>query len=239
MKVVIFGASGFVGSYVLRQCIMDGAISSIVVISRRDIEPSYQQNHKVRCVLHQNFLEYPQSILETFSDARACFWCIGGRHTQTSRWPTYEDYVHDSVELPLAAARVFATSVAPSLAQKPFRFIFCSGDSTELDPSKSLWIMGTTRKVKGKAEKGLYELADQCPTEFEAYSARPCGIYSPNPNIKERLLTTFVLPSLRVEALAATMVYLAKEGYDQRIVDHKTAKELGERLLEKEKEGNI
>ncbi len=146
------------------------------------------------------------------------------------------EYVRDSVDLPLAAAKAFATSVAPNLAQKPFRFIFCSGDSTELDPSKSLWIMGPTRKVKGMAEKGLYELADQYPSAFEAYSARPCGVYSPNPKLKEWLLTTFVLPSLRVEALAAAMIYLAKEGYDQRIVDHKTAKELGERLLKKEKD---
>ena len=74
--------------------------------------------------------------------------CIGGRHTQTSRWPTHEDYFRDSVEITLAAAKAIINDVVPTLQEKPFRFVFCSGDSTELDPDKSLWILEMTRKVK-------------------------------------------------------------------------------------------
>lgn len=157
--------------------------------------------------------------------------CIGGRHTQTSRWPTYEEYVRDSVDLPLAAANAFITSVAPTLSEKPFRFVFCSGDSTELDQSKSLWIMSPTRKAKGLAEKGIYDLADQHVGKFAAYSVRPCGIYQPEPRLNDWILTTFVLPSLRVEALSATMLFVAKHGFEHRIIDHAMTKELGERLL--------
>jgi hypothetical protein len=74
--------------------------------------------------------------------------CIGGRHTQTSRWPTHEEYVRDSVDITLAAAKAIIKDVVPKLQEKPFRFVFCSGDSTELDPNRHLWILETTRKVK-------------------------------------------------------------------------------------------
>lgn len=175
--------------------------------------------------------------------------CIGGRHTQTSRWPTHEDYVRDSVEITVAAANAIVKDVVPTLQEKPFRFVFCSGDSTELDPDKSLWILEMTRKVKvsvhrcirkafewlicfkGQAENGLYQLADENLGEFEVYSVRPCGIYQTKPRIKDWILTTFVLPSLRVEALAAVMVKVGKTGYDKRIIVHQEAKEVGEQLL--------
>jgi hypothetical protein len=74
-------------------------------------------------------------------------------------------------------------------------------------------------------------LADEHPGEFEAYSVRPCGIYQPKPRVKDWLLTTFVLPSLRVEALAATMIEVGMTGFEKRIIDHRTAKEYGEHLL--------
>lgn len=89
----------------------------------------------------------------------------------------------------------------------------------------------TLMRLKGRAENGLYKLADEKPGELEAYSVRPCGIYQPNPTIKDWILTTFVLPSLRVETLAATMVGAGKTGSEQRIIDHKTAKEFGETIL--------
>ena len=94
--------------------------------------------------------------------------------------------------------------------------------------------MSKTRKVKGLAEKGLFTLSDQYPKKFRAYSVRPCGIYQPKPTAKDWLMTKVVLPSLRVESLAATMVFVAKEGYKSRVVDHDTAKEMGEQLLEQQ-----
>lgn len=49
--------------------------------------------------------------------------------------------------------------------------------------------------------------------------------------MKDWFLTTFVLPSLRVEALAASMVEAGKTGSEKRIIDHKTAKEFGENII--------
>jgi hypothetical protein len=168
--------------------------------------------------------------------------CIGGRHTQTSHWPTLEEYHTVTIDYPLAAARAFASHLAPSLPSdlpsnqpEKFRFVFCSGHATELDQTKSLWVMGPTRKAKGRAEQGLFDIADECEGGmFESYTVRPCGIRPRQHTVKTWLLTTFVLPTLLVEECAAAMVGVCKSGHGGRIVMHEEAKSMGGRILKGE-----
>ncbi|KAI9727866.1 MAG: hypothetical protein M1834_007912 [Cirrosporium novae-zelandiae] len=232
MKVIVFGATGFVGNEVVNRCRKDSDITEVFAITRRPLLDDISEDAKVKTILHSNFLEYPQSLLDQISGSECCLWCIGGRHTQISRWKTQEEYAQVSVEYTLAAATAFAESLAPHLDGKPFRFIFCSGHATELDQNKSLWVMGPTRKVKGKAELSLFSLADMHPKVFECFTIRPCGIYQPNPSLKDIFLTSVVLPSLHVEELAITMVDIGKRGFNERIVEHETIKRHGRGLLE-------
>jgi hypothetical protein len=77
--------------------------------------------------------------------------CIGGRHTQTSRWPTLEEYLQVTVDYTVAAARAFASISVAQARHEPgrnFRFVFCSGHASELTYCKNLWIMGPTRRAK-------------------------------------------------------------------------------------------
>jgi hypothetical protein len=87
--------------------------------------------------------------------------------------------------------------------------------------------------MQGQLEQGLFDLVDANPSVFESYTVRPCGIYPKHPTLKSMLLTTFVLPTLKVEELSATMVYIAKEGYDDRIVVHDVIRKVGSELLKR------
>ena len=128
--------------------------------------------------------------------------------------------MYSAAEIPLNSTQSDVSGYLRQQERSKLVFSVCARKLTEwLTPSK------------GQAENGLYQLADERPNEFEAYSIRPCGIYQPKPRVKDWLITTFVLPSLRVEALAAAMVKTGKDGYEKRIIDHQTAKEFGEYLL--------
>lgn len=48
MKVLVFGASGMIGQGVIRECIMDPAVASVVAVGR---SPSGQKDAKVRDVV--------------------------------------------------------------------------------------------------------------------------------------------------------------------------------------------
>jgi nucleoside-diphosphate-sugar epimerase len=150
MKIIVTGATGFVGQSVVETCVADDSITTIFILSRRPLdEPRIISSDKVVTILHNDFLNYDDNLLRKLSGVSACLWCIGGRHTQTSRWPTHAEYVKVSVDYALAAAKAFTKSLAPQLDQgERFRFVLCSGHATELDQNKKLWIMGPTRKVK-------------------------------------------------------------------------------------------
>jgi nucleoside-diphosphate-sugar epimerase len=149
MKLLIVGATGFVGSAILEHILTtptDPDITHVYTLTRQPIAEHFSDNPKVTSILHADFLSYPPELLEKLEGVEACLWCIGGRHTQTSRWKDDAEYVKCSVEFTVRAAESFR-----KLAKKEgkmFRFVFCSGHATELDQEKNLWVMGRTRKVK-------------------------------------------------------------------------------------------
>lgn len=73
MKLIITGTTGLIGSSVLEQAIVNPKVTSIVVLSRRQLsEPP--KSPKVKVIIHQNFLTYPGSLLVELQDAEACIW---------------------------------------------------------------------------------------------------------------------------------------------------------------------
>lgn len=74
MKVVITGATGFVGQKVLSCAISNPEISFIYVLSRRPIDESLSASPKVHVIIHRDFERYPSDLLEELQGAGACLW---------------------------------------------------------------------------------------------------------------------------------------------------------------------
>ena len=96
MKVIIFGATGFVGSATLQACISDPAITKIVAVSRRELQDSFTQHEKIKVVLHKDFLNWPLEVTEQLSNSRACFWSVAASmkpnlsdRKKVHRWTSY------------------------------------------------------------------------------------------------------------------------------------------------------
>lgn len=249
MKVLLVGATGFVGSYALRALLADPAVGTVVTLTRAPLSNSayihsrHLESPKLVEVVHPDLFDYPDDddgpLARHLRGVRACLWCVGGRHTQRSRWPTDDDYVRVSVDFPLKCAEALRDRFAAAAANEgadhppppPFRFVFCSGHAAEWDQAKNLWVMERTRKVKGTAEKALFALAEESKGRFEAYTVRPCGIYQKNPSLKDLFLTSVVLPSCHVEELAAVMIEIAKNGSKDQIVVHERIRKWGGELL--------
>lgn len=75
MKVILTGCTGFIGSEVITQCRDHPAISSIIVLSRRPL-PSTPEftNPKLKVVILQDFITYPDSVIEELKGADGCIW---------------------------------------------------------------------------------------------------------------------------------------------------------------------
>jgi len=55
MKAIIFGATGMVGQGVLRECLLDAEVETVLTIGRT---PTGQKHEKLREVAHANLLDF-------------------------------------------------------------------------------------------------------------------------------------------------------------------------------------
>ncbi|KAK0624798.1 hypothetical protein B0T17DRAFT_507840 [Bombardia bombarda] len=218
MKVIVTGATGLVGSALVRQCIANQAITHVFILSRKPLPESTTSNPKVTLIIHNNFATYPSALLDQLAGAEGCLWAIGGK---------VSDFNFDvdtcrkvSIDYTLAAARAFIAHLAPQLPEgRKFRFVFCSGKYAEWDQQKPLHFLADTRRIKGQVEQQLCELADDSNNRFEVYCPRPSGIHPPDVGLATRLVGKMyaAIPS---DHLAKAMVHMVLEGYDKRIIEN-------------------
>ena len=73
MKVILFGATGMVGQGVLRECLLDPGVESVLAVGR---SPTGQSNPKLRELRHDNFTDF-SGIEPQLTGLDACLLCLG------------------------------------------------------------------------------------------------------------------------------------------------------------------
>jgi uncharacterized protein YbjT (DUF2867 family) len=153
MKVILFGATGMVGQGVLRECLLDADVESVLAIGR---SPTGQRHAKLREIVHGDFLDY-SAIEAELTGYDACFFCLG----VSSVGMNEERYRHLTYDITLAAARTLAR-LNPQMV-----FVYVTGRGTDSTEKGGLmWA-----RVKGKTENDLLKLPFKA-----AYMFRPAGI---------------------------------------------------------------
>lgn len=153
MKLIITGATGMVGSEVLRQAIADNDIKSITIIVRRLSDITHP---KLKTILHQNFLDY-SNLTDVFKNNDAVIWCLGISQNVVSK----DEYIKITFDYTIAFAREILQSNPET------SFVFLSGrgaDNTE----KTKLLFG---KIKGRTENALMKMSFK-----KLYIARPAAI---------------------------------------------------------------
>jgi len=153
MKAILFGGSGMVGQGVLRECLVDPGVETVLAVGRG---PLGVQHPKLREVLHKDFIDY-SAIEPQLAGYDACFFCLG----VSSIGMDAERYRHLTYDVTMAAAKTLVR-LNPGMV---FTYVTGRGtDSTEQGPR--MWA-----RVKGKTENDLLKLPFKA-----AYMFRPNGI---------------------------------------------------------------
>ena len=75
MKLIVAGATGFVGSEVIRQSLRSREITSIVALSRKPINVDLgTESAKLKNVVVKDYTSYPDEVKKEFAGANACIW---------------------------------------------------------------------------------------------------------------------------------------------------------------------
>jgi uncharacterized protein YbjT (DUF2867 family) len=212
MKVILFGATGMVGQGVLRECLLDPGVETVLAIGR---SPAGQRHVKLREIVHQDFLDY--SVIESqLAGFDACFFCLG----VSSVGMNEERYRHLTYDITLAAARTLA-KLNPGMV-----FTYVTGrstDSTEQGPM--MWA-----RIKGKTENDLLKLPFKAAYMFRPAGIQPLhGVRSKTPWVQAIYVVAAPLLSYlnRVapnymttsEQLGRAMIKVAREGYPKPVLE--------------------
>jgi uncharacterized protein YbjT (DUF2867 family) len=212
IKVLLFGASGMVGTAVLRECLADPQVVRVATIGRT---AATLHSAKLEEIIHADLSNY-DSIETSLSDFDACFFCLGVSSANSSE----DDYRRVTYDYTLAAANTLVR-LNPHMT-----FVYVSGAGT--DSSETGRIMWA--RVKGRTENALLALPFAA-----AYMLRP-GIIQPLHGIRSKTrsyrvfysLSAFLLPVLRAlfpnhvlttTQIGSAMLNLAKHGYAKRILE--------------------
>ncbi len=146
VKVILFGATGMVGQGVLRECLLDTDVDSVLAIGRSN---TGQRHAKLHEIVQQDIADLSATTATTGTEARlsgydACFFCLGisavGTDEQAYRRVTYD----------------LTLSVAATLAKlnPAMTFIYVSGAGTDsTERARMMWA-----RVKGKTENALLQM---------------------------------------------------------------------------------
>lgn len=137
LRVVLFGATGMVGSAVLAQCLVDPSVEAVLSVGRRACGVAHP---KLRELLHPDFFDY-SAAQEGLRGYNACLFTLG----LSSLGRSEAEYTRDTYDLTLAAARAL-------LALNPgMSFCYVSGRGTDSsEAGRVMWA-----RVKGRTENAL------------------------------------------------------------------------------------
>jgi uncharacterized protein YbjT (DUF2867 family) len=163
VKVVLFGATGMVGQGVLRECLLDADVETVLAVGR---SKTGQQDGKLREIVRADLADL-SAVQGQLSGYDACFFCLGvssvGMDEQTYYRLTYE----------------LTTSIAGILAKlnPEMTFVYVTGAGTDsTERGRTMWA-----RVKGKTENALLQMPFKA-----AYMFRP-GYIQPLHGIRPKI----------------------------------------------------
>jgi uncharacterized protein YbjT (DUF2867 family) len=212
MNVILFGATGMVGQGVLRECLLDPEIESILAVGR---SPIAQQHEKLHEVVVKDLTDL-SSVAGRLSGYDACFFCLGTSAVGMSE----DDYRRVTYDLTLSVATTLL-KLNPAMT-----FVYVSGAGTDsTEHGRMMWA-----RVKGKTENALLAMPFKA-----AYMFRP-GYIQPMHGVRTKTrwygalyalmaplypLLKRVAPGLvtTTEQLGRAMISVATTGAPKRVLE--------------------
>jgi uncharacterized protein YbjT (DUF2867 family) len=212
MNVLLFGATGMVGQGVLRECLLDSGVASVVSIGRSTTGVSHP---KLREIVHADLTNYAP-IESQLSGFDACFFCLG----ISSAGMNEEQYSRITYDITLNAAETLAR-LNPGMT-----FVYVSGQGTDsTEHARTMWA-----RVKGCTENALLRLPFKAAFMFRPgaivprFGARSKTtsyrvLYALTRPLLPLLLRAFPNQVLTTDEIGQAMLLVARRGAPKPILE--------------------
>ena len=215
MKVIITGATGMVGRGVLKECLDNHEVTSVLIINRK---PAGIKHSKLREIVHEDFFDLSK-IKKNLKGNDACFFCLGISSFRQSE----SDYTRITYDLTMNFAKVLLNK------NRNMTFCYVSGTATDSsEKGKSMWA-----RVKGKTENDLFDLGFKT-----AFAFRPAYIRvekgQPSNSVIYRIIlgvtrlfdpivkSIFPRYTTSTEDIAKAMIEVSRNGFKEQHIESAT-----------------
>jgi len=188
MRVILFGASGMVGQGVLRECLRDPDVDTVLLIGRSLIA---RQHPKMRQIARPDPGDLAP-LHDEITGFDAAFFCLG----VSSATMSAADYKRITYDLTIRAARILAQH-NPGMT-----FIYVSGKGTDSTERGRLpWA-----RVKGATENALLRMPFKAAYMFRPGAIRPMHGEAPKASATRIALKLMGWTSPLIQAIAPKSV---------------------------------
>ncbi|MFT4112658.1 SDR family oxidoreductase [Silvibacterium sp.] len=211
MKIILTGATGFVGACTLQHLVADRRVSKIICLTRK-LFPA--DSPKVNPILHEDFAVYDDALLDELANSQACIWTLGAKESDLADRDALASVTYTFT---LAMARGIAERV-----KHPFTFCYLSGMGADQAESARLPWERATRHLKGRTEKDLLALQED-NANFSVHCFRPGGILPDDANRVLRFLLAPIVVSVGELADAMIAESLEEKTFRRHPIIHNSA----------------
>jgi uncharacterized protein YbjT (DUF2867 family) len=215
MKIILFGATGMVGQGVLRECLLDDGVQSVLAIGRNSTGRTHP---KLREMIRNDMFDVGAANAD-LQGYDACFFCLG----VSSAGMNEADYTRQTFDLTLGWAQVLAR-INPAMT-----FVYVSGAGTG---GQSMWA-----QAKGRTEDALLALFPS------AYMFRLGALRPMHGEVSKTRWTRIAYAVFRLlfplvqaiapgavinsDELGRAMIRAAREGAQKRVLENSDLRALG------------
>ncbi|KAJ5710069.1 hypothetical protein N7493_009661 [Penicillium malachiteum] len=158
MKLIVVGATGLVGSEIIRQSLEIGEITEVIALARHPIQVENSSSSKVKSVVVRDYAEYPEDVKAKLTGADACIWTVAITPFRASNFP-FAEVKRVCQDCTLAGFK----AIYEARPKSPFRFLYFSAEGTPQDPSKRPMLMGDYQVMRCNTENMVMGFPAQFP----------------------------------------------------------------------------
>jgi uncharacterized protein YbjT (DUF2867 family) len=214
VKVILFGATGMVGQGVLRECLLDGDVETVLTVGRSS---TGQQHAKLQEIISPDLFDL-SPIESRLAGYDACFFCLG----VSAAGMKEDDYRRLTYDLTMSVARTLVR-LNPGMT-----FIYVSGAGTDSsERGRMMWA-----RVKGKTENNLLKMPFRAAYMFRPGYIQPLhgirtktkwygalyAVMGPLYPVWKRLLPNYVTTT---ECVGRAMIKVARQGAPKRFLENR------------------
>ncbi|KAK3936723.1 hypothetical protein QBC46DRAFT_394324 [Diplogelasinospora grovesii] len=235
MKLIVAGATGYVGSEVVRQALRRRDITSVVALARRPVEildTVEGDVGKLKSVVIKDYDDYPEKVKKEFEGADGCIWTVAITPSKSRSLP-FDEVKRVCQDCTMSGLDALYSAAAVDKREEPFRFIYMSGAVTSRDRSVTPRFMPEYSWMRGETETKVLEYA-AAHKGMEACVAKPgyiTGGDAMRTVMGTALRLTMSVPNVTLQQVSAAMLEQVTKGFERDTLENEDLVKAGQQVL--------